>query len=526
MKLFWKIFATVFISFVVIIVATSYITLDRDLYYIKDSIIEENGILAEFTAREMEIGYLESKWPFETLRKLSERSDFLFWWVVMDDGTIHLADNTSFVGTGAYDYFPGMGEMPGEGGEKLFEDPGQRYGIFIKSMKIGTSRWTFWIGFSMREMQEAMRIIVITIILISVLSMAALSIFLYLTVKYFLKPLNKLREGALMIGKGEAGKEIKIKAGDEMGDLAKTFNEMSRELKKSRDDLERYNKGLEKDVRERTRELEKKMDDINKAKAATLNIMEDISEANEELETKQKEIEKANRELKKFDRLKSEFMNMGAHELKTPLIPIVGYLDMMKDSRNLKPDQKDQIDICLRNARRLQMMVNDILDTSKLEAGSMKFDMKPMNPTVLIKNTVKDMAKDAAAKGLKLADEIPEKLPNIMGDEYRLTQVMANLVNNAIKYTDKGTITVYAQRKGNSIEVYVQDTGIGIAKNDMPKIFTKFFQVDTSEKRKHGGTGLGLAICKGIIKHHGGNIWVESNLGKGSRFIFTLPIKK
>jgi PAS domain S-box-containing protein len=238
------------------------------------------------------------------------------------------------------------------------------------------------------------------------------------------------------------------------------------------------------------------------------------------------ERKKTEEDMKKMDRLKNEFMNIGAHELKTPLIPIVGYLDMMKDSRNLKPDQKDQIDICLRNARRLQMMINEILDTSKLEAGSMKFDMKPINPAALIKNSVKDMMKDAAAKGLKLTEDVPEKLPNIMGDEYRLTQVMANLVNNAIKYTDKGGINVRAAQKGGNIQVSVEDTGIGIAKKDMPKIFTKFFQADTSEKRKHGGTGLGLAICEGIIKQHGGNIWMESKLGKGSKFIFTLPIKK
>ncbi len=344
------------------------------------------------------------------------------------------------------------------------------------------------------------------------------------------RPLTKLTKAIENMNKGEnmkLGGKVKIHSNDEIGKLASAFNCMMDDLKKSRTKIEKYSKKLEEKVSTRTTELEKRIQGMNDARVATLNIMEDIGDANKKLEDRQKEIEKANKELKKLDKLKSEFMNIGAHELKTPLIPIVGYLDMMKGAKNLEESQNNQIDICLRNAKRLQHLVNDILDMSKLEAGSMKFEMKKMNILAMLKNSVVDMQEDANKQGIKLVDKTPNSLPDIIGDEYRLQEVTANLVNNAIKYNrPNGSITVSADHKGNKITVRVQDTGIGISKSDIKKMFTKFFQADTSAKRKYGGTGLGLAICKSIIKEHGGDIWVESVLGKGSTFIFTLPIKK
>ncbi|MBN2043108.1 MAG: HAMP domain-containing protein [Candidatus Aenigmarchaeota archaeon] len=342
------------------------------------------------------------------------------------------------------------------------------------------------------------------------------------------RPLTKLTMAIEDMGKeGGLNRKVQIRSNDEIGKLASTFNRMTDDLKKSREKTEKYSDQMEDKVSTRTTELEKKVKEMNEARIATLNIMEDIGEANKELEDRQKQIENANRELKKLDKLKSEFMNIGAHELKTPLIPIVGYLDMMRDAKNLDESQKTQIETCLRNANRLQMLVNDILDMSKLEAGSMKFEMKKTDVLAMIKNSVVDIETEAKKQGIKVISKLPESLPKLVIDEYRITEVLANLLNNAIKYNKpNGTITVSAGHKEKKVIVRVQDTGIGISKSDMKKMFTKFFQADTSAKRKYGGTGLGLAICKSIIKHHGGDIWIESELGKGSAFIFTLPIKK
>ena len=124
---------------------------------------------------------------------------------------------------------------------------------------------------------------------------------------------------------------------------------------------------------------------------------------------------------------------------------------------------------------------------------------------------------------MKLKMEIQDNLPLIKGDKVRLTQVLTDLIDNAIKFTEKGEIVVIAKKKGKDVWVCVKDTGIGIAKENIPKLFTKFYQVDSSLSRRYGGTGLGLAICKKIIEAHGGEIWVESKKGRGSIFQFTIP---
>jgi signal transduction histidine kinase len=127
---------------------------------------------------------------------------------------------------------------------------------------------------------------------------------------------------------------------------------------------------------------------------------------------------------------------------------------------------------------------------------------------------------------LDLTMEVPDKLPLINGDEWRIGQVMGDLINNAIKFTDKGKITIRAKEEGDNIKVEIEDTGIGISKENISKMFTKFFQVETGADRKYEGTGLGLVIAKMIIEAHKGKIWIDSKLEKGSKFIFTLPISK
>jgi|GEM_PF-3336189 len=345
-------------------------------------------------------------------------------------------------------------------------------------------------------------------------------------------PLVSLAKVAGKIGKGERINRLDDKHNDEIGQLAKAFNMMDRNLRKSKRKLEEYNRSLETEVKRRTKELERKVGELKKTKMATLNMMEDLNETNEELERKKREIGKANmelkrfnRELKKMDMLKSEFMNIGAHELKTPLIPIVGYLDMMSKEKNLTSEQRNEIAICLRNAKRLQALVQDILDISKLESRAMKFDMQEMDLRKILMNTFTDMKSAAKDKGLQLKVSLPQKPLKVMGDPYRLTQVTENLVNNAIKFTDSGHIAIEASRGNGNVLVEVKDTGVGVSRKDLSKLFTKFFQADTSAKRKYGGSGLGLAICKSIVEEHKGRIWAKSKPGKGSTFAFSLPGK-
>jgi signal transduction histidine kinase len=236
------------------------------------------------------------------------------------------------------------------------------------------------------------------------------------------------------------------------------------------------------------------------------------------------EIEKTAKEMVKIDVLKGEFMNIAAHELKTPLVPIISYLEMLLNDKRIPRDQKEKIGICLSSAKREADLVSDILDISKLEAGSLKFEFETFDMAELLREATDGLGPAVKQKKLDFKVEVPPKLPLVKGDRRRLTQVVSNLINNATKFTEKGGITVQARREGQDILVNVTDTGMGISKENAKKLFTKFFQVDTAARRKHGGTGLGLAICKGIVQGHKGKMWVEGELGKGTTFFFTVPI--
>ena len=239
----------------------------------------------------------------------------------------------------------------------------------------------------------------------------------------------------------------------------------------------------------------------------------------------QERMRRAHEQLKSVDKLKTDFMNIAAHELKTPLVPMVGYLHLI-DRKKLKPEDRESLDIALRNTKRLQRLVEDILDIAKLESKVMKFKMEEVQLANLARDSVASAEPFAREKGIAGRAKIPRRLLLVRGDSGRLTQVLTNLINNAIKFTERGGVTVEVRAEEGNVVTRVRDTGIGIAKKEMPKLFTKFFQAETSARRKYGGTGLGLAICKEIVQAHKGKIWVESEPGKGSTFSFSLPIKR
>jgi len=228
-------------------------------------------------------------------------------------------------------------------------------------------------------------------------------------------------------------------------------------------------------------------------------------------------------ELKKSERLKTEFMNIAAHELKSPVTPIKGYLELIISDKEASDMVKDWAKVSLRNAERLLKLVNDILDVSRLDTDTMRFEMERLETLDILNEVVEDMKASIEGKGLKFLTKIPNDLPNIMGDKHRLSQVLKNLLGNALKFTDNGSIGIEAQKKENHILIIVSDTGIGISKDELKKIFNKFYQAYTGDDRKNEGTGLGLFICKEILQKHDGDIWVESELGKGSQFIIKLP---
>lgn len=229
-------------------------------------------------------------------------------------------------------------------------------------------------------------------------------------------------------------------------------------------------------------------------------------------------------EMRKSEQLKTEFMNIAAHELKSPVTPIKGYLDLIISDDNSDDRIKQWAKVSLRNAERLLLLVNDILDVSRLDNDTMRFEMKKMSSADLVNEIIEDMKPCIEQKNLTFNLSISENLPEILGDFHRLQQVLKNLFTNSLKFTDEGSITFEAYVENNMLILSVSDTGIGIDQDELDHIFEKFYQADTAESRKHEGTGLGLFICREIIHKHKGKITAESTPGKGTTFIIKIPI--
>jgi len=240
-----------------------------------------------------------------------------------------------------------------------------------------------------------------------------------------------------------------------------------------------------------------------------------------------REIEAKSRELEVASKHKSQFLANMSHELRTPLNAILGYAELMLDSIYGEPSDKMRVVLerLQSNGRHLLGLINDVLDLSKIEAGQLTLSLNDYSLNDLVHGVVSAVEPLAAEKRLAFTAKVAPNLPAGRGDERRLSQVLLNLVGNAIKFTDKGEVAIRASATNGAFTVSVCDTGPGIPVADQAKIFEEFQQADSSITRKKGGTGLGLSIAKRIIEMHGGRIWVESEPGKGSTFYFTLPVR-
>lgn len=258
------------------------------------------------------------------------------------------------------------------------------------------------------------------------------------------------------------------------------------------------------------------------------------------------ELIETNHKLEKLERLKSEFISIVSHELRTPLTSIKNSLDILMSGRCGEITQAADkfLSMAMRNVQRLSGIINDLLDLSKIEAGKMDFNFAPTNINTVIGYVKSALSEVAKTKGLNLITSEAENLPEITADAQRLEQVLTNLVSNAIKFTPENKTIKISSSLVNSkdikineyfkdsiklkdvdyIEVCVEDEGIGIAEKDLLHAFDKFAQIENSLSRKAGGTGLGLPIAKQLLEAHRGAIWCDSELHKGSKFYFVIPV--
>ena len=305
------------------------------------------------------------------------------------------------------------------------------------------------------------------------------------------RPIEAIQLAATKIGSGSLDQRINVSSRDELGALADEFNRMAARLQAS------Y-AGLEQQVQERTHEL---------------------GSALAELDEKSRELEAASHH-------KSEFLANMSHELRTPLNAISGFSQVLRKQLfgEINDKQAEYLDDILGSSRHLLSLIDDVLDLSKVEAGQIELQVEPFSLPATLERGVVMVREGAASRGVRISLSPDLGMEAVIGDERRVRQVVFNLLSNAVKFTPAGgTVDVTAARSDGEVRVSVSDSGPGIAPEDQQRIFEEFQQAAAGKEQREG-TGLGLALSKRLVELHGGRIWVESEPGKGSRFVFSLPV--
>jgi len=312
-------------------------------------------------------------------------------------------------------------------------------------------------------------------------------------------PLQHLAEASRRIARtGDLSQQVRVEGQGEISQLATMFNQMTTSLQRAEKNLRKYSDHLEELVKKRTSELEGKTG----------------------------ELEQANIRLQELDRLKSMFIASMSHELRTPLNSIIGFTGIILQgiSGEITEDQRKELTMVKNSANHLLTLINDVIDVSKIETDRVELFIEEFNLADLMQGVKESFKVAADEKDLKLSLEMPERLI-IKSDERRVKQVIMNLVSNAVKFTDRGEIEIKVRKEDKRVEVSVTDTGIGIKKEDMKKLFKQFSRIYVEGRPVTEGTGLGLYLSKKIVDLLGGQIKAESEFGKGSMFTSTFPLE-
>ena len=314
-----------------------------------------------------------------------------------------------------------------------------------------------------------------------------------LLARRLVRPVKQIRTAAARIGAGAYDERIELRRRDELGGLADELNGMAASLRASV-------QGLEQKVEERTRELQRAL----------------------------AELSRKGRQLEVASQHKSDFLANMSHELRTPLNAIIGFSQVLRQRLfgPINEKQEEYLDDILSSGHHLLSLINDVLDLSKVEAGQVELEVAWFSLSEALERGVVMVREPASKRGVAVALELAPDVDLVEGDERRLRQVVFNLLSNAVKFTPEGgSIVVASERVDGEVWVSVADTGPGIVAEERERIFEEFHQTDVGVQQREG-TGLGLALSKRLVELHGGRIWVESDYGHGSCFVFTLPIRE
>ena len=311
------------------------------------------------------------------------------------------------------------------------------------------------------------------------------------------KPIRQLASASERVAQGDLSTPVDVTSSNEVGVLAHSFNQMIVSLKKSRDELQQWGEELERRVHKRTTELEQRGQEL-----ADTNVR-----------------------LEEVSRHKSQFLANMSHELRTPLNSIIGYTKLMLDGLDgdVNEEQRKDLHTVYINSKYLLELINGLLDLSKIEAGKVVLSYEAFTVSELLAEVIPSMEQLAREKGLTLTCSVAPNIDSLYADRAKTKQALINILGNAVKFTNEGSIRLNVAESDSDFIFSVADTGMGIREEDLEAIFDSFTQVGPAQVAGYEGTGLGLAVSKQFIEMQGGRIWAESELGKGSTFTITLP---
>jgi len=350
-------------------------------------------------------------------------------------------------------------------GEYVEEENSDNFNItdkntIVAGKKIDKIDWHIISEWPIKDAFDVIGNIMLLSVFVTIIVLLMIIILGIIFTRQIIKPINTLSRGAKEISKGNLDYKINLKTGDEFEMLGGKFNEMVKVLKENQ-------------------------------------------------------------------KLRDEFVFIAAHELRTPVTAIKGYLSMVLDESfgKVPPDIKKNLDIVNSSNERLVQLVQDLLEVARSDAGKMKLTMKSLPIALNVETVINELKSLSDKKGIKIIYEKPDKKAMVLSDEFKLKEVLTNIIGNAIKYTlEDGDIKIWQEGKNGYLITHIKDHGIGMTKKQMEKLFSKFYRIQTEKTTEIEGTGLGLFICREIMERMGGDIWAESEAGKGSTFSFKLKV--
>jgi signal transduction histidine kinase len=448
-----------------------------------------------------------------------------------------------------------LGQIPRDGLSHTFTRPGENMLVVTAPVFYEEPRadqvGTLVIGFTTEGTQRAVWENIKTSLEAGLVTLVVgIFVAVFLSNRY-LRPVIQLTAAAQKVAQGNLETvSVKVYSRDEIQDLSQSFEVMTDKLRVSRDEIERQNRLLEYRVQERTRQLMETIWELEEIRANLEQLVQDrtrgleqsrvelkawASTLEEKVHEKTRELRDLNeslltsyQKLKEVDRLKGEFLANMSHELRTPLNSIIGFSGMlMQDpAGRLSREAGEDLQIIYQNGRSLLGLIDSILDLSKIEAGKMELDLEEVDPVLLLDDVKAMSAGLIQGRPVSLLYQRPEAEIRVMGDCNRLRQVFTNLLGNAMKFTETGTVTISTETHAGRFRVHIKDTGIGMSLEEMSRLFQPFQQVDGSITRRFGGTGLGLAISQRFMGLMHGRITAESRKGEGSTFTVEMPLVK